>query len=48
MISRDVLLTLGDSVNGRDTKLGRGNADGAGEAWKVAPAKAEMDFIEED
>jgi hypothetical protein len=47
-MSRDVLLTLGDSVTERETKLGRGKADGAGDAWKVAPANAETDFMDED
>lgn len=47
-MSRDVLLTLGDSVTERETKLGRGKADGAGDAWKVAPAKADTDFMDED
>lgn len=37
-------------MEGLVTKLGRGRADGAGEAWKVAPANAGTvaDFMEED
>ena len=30
----------GESPEGFARKLGIGNADGAGDAWKVAPAKA--------
>lgn len=36
----DLALRFGESVDGLARKLGMGNAEGAGEAWKVAPAKA--------
>lgn len=39
----------GDSLEDLERKLGMGSAEGAGEAWKVAPAKAAAgipDFIE--
>ena len=34
----------GDSFDDFVKKLGIGNADGAGDAWKVAPAKAMLGF----
>jgi hypothetical protein len=47
--SSKVLLALGDSIDDRVTKLGSGRADGAGEAWKVAPANAgpAVDFMDD-
>lgn len=39
----------GDSLDDLEMKLGIGSADGAGDAWKVAPAKAaagRQDFME--
>jgi hypothetical protein len=41
-------LEIGESLLALARKLGIGNAEGAGEAWKVAPAKAaaEPDFEE--
>jgi hypothetical protein len=35
----------GDSLDDFVKKLGMGSAEGAGEAWKVAPAKAMLGFV---